>query len=69
MWWQTLARNSASSVRKINTVSKTTSFKRMSSDKQLQFKIQRAKGFERRFFRAPDFSEKKHETFATNMET
>lgn len=41
-------------MRKINTVSKTTSFKRMSSDKQLQFKIQRAKGFERRFFRAPD---------------
>ena len=41
-------------MRKINRVFKTTSFKRMSSDTQSQFKIQRAKGFERRFFRAPD---------------
>ena len=41
-------------MRKINRVFKTTSFERMSSDTQSQFKIQRAKGFERRFFVAPD---------------
>ena len=54
MWWQKLARNSASSVRKINRVFETTSFKRVSSDTQSQFKIQRAKGFKRIFFVAPD---------------